>query len=241
MVFTYYEYTTMNTRSTDPTDSQFAAYRAMYDYFNDALFGGVLCPVLLNFSRKAKSLGFFAPLRWVQGESTTHEISLNPAYFATSTAREIASTLVHEQAHCWQMEHGHFGRRGYHNAEWADKMEAIGLMPSSTAAPGGARVGYRMSHYIIEGGAFARAFDAMPAEFRFPWACVELDAGGGVQKPARKRDKVKYSCPACPVNAWGKPGLRLVCGDCECCMVGDDAGDGDGDGNADAAELRWAA
>jgi hypothetical protein len=227
-------------RTMDPTASLFAAYRAQYDYFNCALFGGALCPVILNFSRKAKSLGFFAPLRWVRGESTAHEISLNPSYFATSTARDVASTLVHEMAHCWQMEHGHFGRRGYHNEEWAAKMESIGLMPSSTAAPGGARVGYRMSHYIIEGGAFARAFDAMPAECAFPWVCTEVE--GAVAKPKRPPSKVKFSCPECNANAWGKPSLRIVCEDCEFSMVAE-GGDGDGDraSSTIVAELRWAA
>ena len=47
--------------STDPTNAQFAAYRAMWAYFNATLFGGALGHVILNFSRLARSLGFFAP------------------------------------------------------------------------------------------------------------------------------------------------------------------------------------
>lgn len=35
-------------------------------------------------------------------------------------------------------------------------MDELGLPPSSTGAPGGARVGYRMSHYILPGGAYRR-------------------------------------------------------------------------------------
>ncbi len=50
--------------STDPTNAQFAAYRAMWAYFNTVLFGGALGDVILNFSRLARSLGFFAPERW---------------------------------------------------------------------------------------------------------------------------------------------------------------------------------
>jgi len=63
---------------TDPTNSQFAAYRAMWDYFNVTLFGSALRKVFLNFSRRARSLGFFAPKRWESGAQVTHEISLNP-------------------------------------------------------------------------------------------------------------------------------------------------------------------
>lgn len=34
--------------------------------------------------------------------------------------------------------------------------------------------------------------------------------GGKVDGSNRK----KYSCPSCHANVWGKPGLKLVCGDC---------------------------
>jgi hypothetical protein len=211
--------------STTPTHSQFQAFAEMYDYFNKTLFGGILLPVILNFSRAANSLGFFAPLRWEQGDKTTHEISLNPAYLKLRTPRAVASTLVHEQAHCWQQEAGTPGRRGYHNEEWARKMESIGLMPSATAAPGGARVGYRMSHFIVEGGPFALAFEAMPKEYLLPWVCWESQR----LRTPRTPSKVKFTCPSCGANAWGRPTLSLVCGDCEITM--DDAGATDG-GNA---------
>ncbi len=212
--------------SMDPTNAQFAAYRAMWLYFNTALFNGALPPVILNFSRHANSLGFFAPLRWERGKQTTHEISLNPSYLKRRPARDVASTLVHEMAHAWQFTEGKPGRRGYHNEEWAQKMDALGLPPSSTGAPGGARVGYRMSHYILQGGAFDRAFDAMPREYLLPWTCWEFEGGKGkTQKP--RASKLKYTCPGCAANAWGKPGLSLRCGECEEAMVceDDDAGE----------------
>lgn len=45
------------------------------------------------------------------------------------------------------------------NEEWADKMEGIGLMPSSTGKPGGSRTGEKMADYAIEGGLFMQATD----------------------------------------------------------------------------------
>lgn len=30
----------------------------------------------------------------------------------------------------------------------------------------------------------------------------------------KSRSKVKYTCPACHLNVWGKPGLLLLCGNC---------------------------
>ncbi|MBM5564638.1 SprT-like domain-containing protein, partial [Klebsiella quasipneumoniae] len=82
---------------------------------------------------------------------TTDEIAMNPAYFAVCPPEEIMQTLVHEMAHLWQHHFGKPGRRGYHNKEWAERMEEIGLMPSSTGKPGGAKTGDKMADYIIEG------------------------------------------------------------------------------------------
>ena len=76
-----------------PTSSQFQAYEQMFAYFNAKLFAGWLPPVLLNFSRRAKSLGFFAPERWEKGKSVRHEISLNPTHLKSQKPVDVASTL----------------------------------------------------------------------------------------------------------------------------------------------------
>ena len=65
-------------------------------------------------------------------------------------------------------------------------MDELGLTPSSTGEPSGDRVGYRMSHYIVDGGAFARAFDAMPRAYLLPWTCWEPQ-GGNNGRPSRGR------------------------------------------------------
>ena len=204
----------------EPTREQFDAYRGMFGHFNEALFAGQLPEVVLNFSRHAKTNGFFAPERWEHATAgaRTHEISLNPDTLSARDARAVASTLVHEMVHLWQHVFGTPPRRSYHDREWASKMEAVGLVPSSTGAPGGKRVGQRMTHFILEDGPFARAFSAMPAELLLPWRSSPLETGrGGGKAGGAKKDpsKLKYTCPSCCANVWGKPGLALLCGDCE--------------------------
>jgi predicted SprT family Zn-dependent metalloprotease len=229
--------------SSDPTKDQFAAYRAMWAYFNKVLFAGALSHVILNFSRHARALGFFAPERWRNvGDEVTHEISLNPSYLKRTDMKDAVSTLVHEMAHLWRYEQWRAEVRntppgqvkpkpptgGYHDVRWADKMESIGLMPSDTGKPGGNRVGYRMDHYIIPDGEFDRAFESMPVEAQLPWTCgVDEDALKGKKgkeakakakaeaKEAERKRKLKYSCPKCELNVWGKPGLNLSCNDCD--------------------------
>jgi SprT-like family len=201
-------------RAGTPTRVQFTAYERMFEYFNRRLFANALPPCLLNFSRKARTYGFFAPERWQGGAGVVrHEISLNPSWLRSRKPIEVASTLVHEMVHLWQQEAGQPSRRGYHNAQWASKMDEVGLVPSSTAAPGGARVGQLVSHYIAVGGRFAEAFAAMPADYLLPWSCEEPEEGTG--KTTTRRNKLKYTCPACEANVWGKPGLAVICGDCD--------------------------
>lgn len=194
-----------------PTAEQFRAYEAMFDYFNAALFAGTLPAILLNFSRHARSYGFFAAERWQGSARRTHEISLNPQHLMSRSPIEVAGTLAHEMVHLWQWEHGKRGGRGYHDRQWADKMQEIGLTPSHTGKPGGRRVGFRMTHYIAPGGAFERAFAAMPAAILLPWQGLpEPPATGG----AGKRSKLAYVCPNRHGKVWGKPDLHLLCGIC---------------------------
>lgn len=39
---------------------------------------------------------------------------------------------------------------------------------------------------------------------------VVLEAGEAADRSNRR----KYRCGSCDVNAWGKPGLHLICGKC---------------------------
>ncbi|GEM_PF-2883514 len=81
---------------------------------------------------------------------------MNPAYFGSHSLIEILQTLGHEQCHLWQFEFGNPGCACYHNREWADKMLAIGLVPSDTGKPGGKQTGQKMSDYPAPGGRFLK-------------------------------------------------------------------------------------
>lgn len=216
---------------TRPTEhgisrAQWGALEAAYQHFNAALFGGELLPVVLNFSRHANSLGFFAPNRWYDSNDAkvTHEISLNPSFLLTRDLRSVMSTLVHEMVHCWQEEHGaHKSKRAYHNREWAAKMESIGLQPTSTGLPGGKRTGAKMTHMVVDGGAYDQAFAAMPDECRLPWLCREPKE----EAKERPRSKVKFTCPGCEARAWAKPSASLKCGECDQAMAPEEDGEDD--------------
>lgn len=201
-----------------PTKEQYSAYQGMFDYFNKSLFGNKLSNVILSFSRAANSRGFFAPQRWRGGDKVTHEIALNPQSLQRESFIAL-STLVHEMAHLWQEEYGEPSRTGYHNKEWAEQMESIGLMPSHTGEEGGKRTGQNMTHFIIKGGQYDIAFKRMPPNLLFPFQSLESEQGSNGSKKSKKKNKFKYSCPVCDCNAWGKEALNLICGDCTVQMI----------------------
>jgi hypothetical protein len=141
-----------------------------------------------------------------------HEIAMNPAYFHLGDT-ESFQTLVHEMAHLWRHLHGKRNRKGghgapgYHDAVWADRMEAMGLMPSDTGKPGGKRTGYHMGDYAIEGGPVRsgppgtadqrswRELARQPAAIRF-WRSdrrvpAKPEAAGSGYMPAPRRRKAR--------------------------------------------------
>lgn len=224
---------------TIPTKETYGELQTAYDHFNRALFGGTLPACLITLQREKSTCGYYASERFVNaaGEKTD-EIAMNPAYFAVVPPMEVMGTLVHEMVHLWQFHFGTPGRRCYHNREWADKMEEIGLMPSDTGAPGGRKVGEKMADYPITGGIFMRSCEKLfTTDFTITWKdrfpvrsqLNQVVAGqvAGIQPeeleaigiemviPETKSNRRKYTCPVCNVSAWGKPALNLTCGDCE--------------------------
>lgn len=196
------------------TREQFSALQEIYNYFNRQLFGGALNDCILNFSRKSKAYGFFVPKRWgrrTDANGAIHEISLNPEHLKRHP-REVLSTLVHEMAHLWQQD---FGKPTpcYHNRQWAAKMKELGLHPSNTGQPGGREIGKNMSHFIVAGGPYETAFQNMPENLMYPFVCM-AEPGKDKKERDKKKNKTKYTCPACDANIWGKPGLQVRCMDC---------------------------
>src|SRR6202035_5208413 len=109
--------------------------------------------------RSKSAYGYFAGGRFgtKDGQEVTDEIALNPSHFRDRSTEQSLSTLVHEMTHLEQHHFGKPSRSSYHNTEWAGMMNAVGLIASDTAAPGGKEIGQKVSNYIESGGEFQRA------------------------------------------------------------------------------------
>lgn len=195
------------------TAQQFGALQEGYNFFK-SLFPKKLSPVILTLSRKVKSMGYYKPFGWVSvKEDVIPEININPA-IPHLPAKDVMQTLVHEMCHHYQHLYGTPGKRGYHNKEFSRMMFSVRLMCSHTGMPGGKVTGRAMADYAVCGGAFELKFQEMPSEFLLPFKPFEkgvLQQSIETNERLADKNKHKYSCPKCKANAWGKPGLKLLC------------------------------
>ena len=172
--------------------------------------------------RKNNTYGYFSGNKFSarDNKSTTDEISLNPRHFADRSVEEIFSTLVHEMVHLKQYHSGTQSRGGYHNADWAQSMREVGLIPSSTGRLGGKETGQKVSHFIEEGGRFAVACAELINVRRLTIPYVEIadDDEEDARRRSKVKSKTKYTCVSCGANAWAKPVTKLDCGECHLAM-----------------------
>jgi hypothetical protein len=194
------------------SQTQYITLQNAFDLFNEKLFDNELPQVFLTFQRHTKAFGYYSPNRIEHRKEnySVSEIALNIGTFSARSDKQIFSTLVHEMVHHWQHHFGKLSRNGYHNKEWGNKMKLVGLYPSSTGREGGKETGQKVSHYIMTGGAFEIACNEIEQSgLSINWNSLELSP----EKKA-KANKVKYTCPSCGANVWGKAELNINCGDC---------------------------
>lgn len=192
--------------------AQSNAYNAAYDYFNKALFGGTLGTCILTLEERKRSKGFLKWDSWEHiagGPEKVYQINLTPSLIAKE-GRAYLSTLVHEMVHLWQFTQGENlpANKSYHNKEWAAKMEALGLMPSSTGEVGEKKTGQKMTHYVIDGGPYDIAFQDAPEEIFLPFKMTPQ-----YKLNIKKSGRVKYVC-GCGDNFRAKRGLSVSCNTC---------------------------
>jgi predicted SprT family Zn-dependent metalloprotease len=200
-----------------PTAETYGALETAYNFFNERLFGGRLMPCLFVMQRgKAERMGHFHAEIWQSQEVEGYaadEMSINPNTLQSRSLTAILSTLAHEMTHLEQHHFGEPSRNGYHNKEWGDLMDKIGLTPSNTGEPGGKRTGQQMTHYIEDDGPFASACaELLDSGFTIPWLSVDTTPE---PKERAASTRTKFTCACCQSNAWGKPDLVIYCGPCD--------------------------
>jgi SprT-like family len=225
-------------RKLRPTQELNHQFQDLYDLINIELFEGNLVQCMIVFSRSQRNqYGYYRRVGWKQKDSdvTVPEICLNIENILEKEELEVIQTLVHEMVHHWQYTdpQGKPGRIGYHNQQFADQMRKVGLQASVTGKPGGKATGQSMLDYIIEGGVLDVLYKKLKtSEWSISYFNDQLFStvqNVGVEtspqnensplhikpKPINPKNKVKYSCPSCKINVWGKVGLSIGCLSCK--------------------------
>jgi hypothetical protein len=199
-----------------PTTTAYIDLVDAYHFFNERLFSSQLPGCIITFQRKARARGYYSRGRFGlrEGSGVVDEIALNPQYFRGRTDAEILSTLAHEMVHLQQAHFGAPSATPTHDTEWADMMTAIGLIPSATGRPGGARTGRSMTHYIEAVGPFDRAVHELLADGRVVHVVDRVDPAIAALRTVKKNSKSPFCCPGCGATIWGKPTTNVICGGC---------------------------
>ncbi|UUS62508.1 MULTISPECIES: SprT-like domain-containing protein [unclassified Acinetobacter] len=152
--------------TNNPTEEIYLKLQSAFQKFNDRLFGSTLSNCVITLRANKRTAGYFYKNRFGSkaSESLCHEIALNPEWFGVTENIDIYQTLAHEMTHQWQFEYGTPSRAGYHNEEWSEKMQSIGLMPSHNGRQGGKKTGQNMSDYVIKGGLLEQSYNELVNE-----------------------------------------------------------------------------
>lgn len=227
----------MKTTSKDKATAKFyGLFQYLFNFYNKHLFKGEVKDCLIVITRKTHSFGHYSNKRWYQSKrEAVDELAINPGMFHKYPLIEICQTVVHEMCHAWQYHYGKPSRNGYHNREFAQIMDNVGLVASSTGEPGGKQTGQNMADYPKKGGKFLKISEKLINSGVFKDLYFEVNpdvvntideniplfeqlvsligvAEGNENKPKPRTYKFKYSCQCS--NVWGKPELDLLCNIC---------------------------
>jgi hypothetical protein len=92
---------------------------------------------------------------------------------------------------------------------WMDRYPSP-YQPPSQAAQTFAPIGAPQIEQGDEAGGHVTA--RLEAALQIP---AEQGLDISIREVGDKSNRVKYSCPGCKTNVWGKPGLKLICEPCE--------------------------
>lgn len=204
----------------NPTSKLLKAIVKPADYFNQQIFSDILPPLIFRLSENPKRLAFYKPNAWKDDNEIVYsEISFHKHLFYFETI-EIMKVVVRMQICHLQYSFGKPGLGHYYNFQFVQLMRAVGLACAPKNRKGS--TGRQMEDSIIPGGLFERKFFEMPGNLKIPFVPVD-EENAMVQPPdfntrsicATNKNKKKYCCPSCSLNAWAKPSVELTCKKCQ--------------------------
>lgn len=139
-------------------------------------------------------------------ERSLYEINIDPRWFYERTAVDIAEILLHEMVHYSNKLLDIKDCSGKsHNKKFKEAAESVGLVVMK-----GQGVGYGITSLSPERENYIQTkVEPNDAVFEYFRANVKKE-----EKKRKARNTFKYICPKCGIEAKGKIGLNIKCGEC---------------------------
>lgn len=164
-----------------------------YEHFNNDLFDGGLPQCVFSLRAGASKRGCMLKERWRHSTGKSfHELAINSKIFDGVSLLTLFQTIVHEQCKLHNFIKGRHCRQGYHDKNWAETMESVGLVPSHNGKPGGRKTGQRMSSYIDKDGSFfSSCIKLLKAGFTLDWVDTKHFSSKELSLLSKKDDTVE--------------------------------------------------
>jgi len=223
------------TRYIRPSIESTAEILFAADKINAHCFKGRIPEFIVSYIQKKNVPSHFQPNRFQRADGDlVHGLAFNSTLQGIRNQKDSLTTIGYELTRLARYEFGPINQRGgrgsngYHDKPWAMLAESIGLQPSDTGLPNGKITGSKMSYYLIEGGPLEIAIqELLDIGFRINWhdrlTFQNIGATDNFEEeiPAPKKDRIKFTCKNCGLNAWAKPSARLKCESCDLLMLAD--------------------
>lgn len=186
----------------------------VYDFYNKKLFNSSLPYVVITLEVREGVRGYYSESRFTDRKKNIGQLCINPSFFVSGNERRVFSTIVHEMCHIYMKMKGEDVVKGYHSKKWAEKMESVGLQPTSDGTKNGKKTGLSMTHLIIRGGPFDVNTKILTENMGMKFSIFSSDKS--IEKKASEKTvpgtRVRYECKCS--SFWAKKGMDVTCNKC---------------------------
>jgi hypothetical protein len=215
-----------------------AEAEAMFDACNDRFYDGELDRPAITITPDAVTPGKgqncygWCSIKeiWNAENERFREINICADYL-DRPIKEVAATMLHEMAHLYDLEHEIKDTSNgtyYHNQKFKKTAEEHGLVIAKHP-----RYGWTITTLNSDATAWVeseygdRRFSASRTAFGTSASTSDdgSDGADGEEKPKKKNNSIKYTCPVCDSKVRATKQVNVICGDCMVPMETEAAGD----------------
>lgn len=189
----------------------------VYDCLNKDFYEGKLPSAIITLQSQSAGgghvYGWASKDRWIDIDGNKYyELNISAEYL-TRDIYNLISTLNHEMVHiyCWENDIKDTSNNyRYHNKRFKTEAEKRGLVIEKAPT-----VGFSVTS---PSDTFIEYIDKLDIGdvFKVSRFDPSTAADSESDKPKKRKKRPFYECPECGTTLRGKPGLKILCGECEC-------------------------